>query len=279
MGRRVIARVGGSFLKRKFIGMRAWIEYPRVAVGLSTSITNLRGELHKLSLGNNVTLKDTKVSGCIHIGDDAEVVQSEFRGRVSIGKNFYAKRFLCGENVAIYNDVKTIDSSVNAYSYIAAEAIVFYATVGRFCSIGPRVIVGHGEHPVDFISTHPSFFSKSLQCGISFASGNNSFEETARVSIGNDVWIGANAYLRNGIKIDDGAIVAAGAVVTHDVPAYAVVGGVPARIIKYRFSAEEIDVLKKISWWDWSEEYLKAAADILSSTSVKKLQDFISSMR
>ncbi len=75
-----------------------------------------------------------------------------------------------------------------------------------------------------------------------------------RCSIGNDVWLGKNVTICNGAKIGDGAIAAAGAVITRDVPCYAIVGGVPAKVLKYRYSQEQIEMLNKIKWWEWPDE-------------------------
>ncbi len=93
------------------------------------------------------------------------------------------------------------------------------------------------------------FYSTRKQCGATFAD-RDYFDEQSDISIGNDVWIGARVFLIEGIHVGDGAIVGAGAVVTKDVPAYAVVGGVPAKIIRYRFTQEQIEYLLELQWWD-----------------------------
>ena len=106
------------------------------------------------------------------------------------------------------------------------------------------------------VSTSPCFYSTKKQCGYTFAK-TNKIQEHKNVYIGHDVFIGANVLIMGGIKIGSGAIVAAGAVVTKDVPPYAIVGGVPAKIIKYRFDNDIVDKLLKVKWWELKEEKLE----------------------
>ena len=101
-----------------------------------------------------------------------------------------------------------------------------------------------------------------------------------KLEIGNDVWIAANVVITEGLKIGDGAVIGAGAVVTHDIPPYAIVGGVPAKVIRYRFTKEMIDELLKIKWWDFTEEQLQKAfplfqkeLDTESLTILKNIKD------
>jgi len=157
----------------------------------------------------------------------------------------------------IYNDVSLNQVTLGDFTYIAGKTSVSRTTIGKFCSIGPDCKIGLGKHPTkDFVSTHPVFFSILKQAQVSFAD-KNYFHEFADIEIGNDVWLGANVIVVDGVKIDDGAIVAAGSVVTKDIPPYAVVGGIPAKIIKYRFEKEEIEKLLDMKWWDMDVEDLK----------------------
>ncbi len=151
------------------------------------------------------------------------------------------------------------NTSVGKYTYIAGARIQS-TRLGRFCSIGPRSRIGGlGRHPTEWISTHPIFFSTLKQANISFCE-RDFFDECGEVSIGNDVWIGANAFVLDGISIGDGAIVAAGAVVTKDVEPYSIVGGVPARLIRYRFTQTQIKSLQEMAWWNWPEDLLRKNA-------------------
>ncbi len=127
-------------------------------------------------------------------------------------------------------------------------------TVGAFCSIGPEVMIfGRADHPTQLVSTYP-FRTKLLKPD----AGNADAVTKGPVRIGNDVWIGARAIILSGVTIGDGAIVAAGAVVARDVPAYGIVAGNPARLIKHRFAPDIVAALLEIRWWDWPDEKIRA---------------------
>ncbi len=146
-------------------------------------------------------------------------------------------------------------SSIGSFCYFV-NAKISRTNMGSFCSVGPNVLVGGlGKHPTNMLSTHPVFYSPLKQCGCSFTL-NSHFEEFSITNIGNDVWIGANSIVLDGVNVGDGAIIAAGSVVVKDVPPYAIVGGVPATIIRYRFSKHEIENLLSLNWWDLSKEEL-----------------------
>lgn len=157
----------------------------------------------------------------------------------------------------IYSNVNLNEVSLDDFTYIAKNTKISKAVIGKFCSIGPDCKIGLGMHPTrDFVSTHPIFFSTLKQAQISFPD-KNYFEEFSGIEIGNDVWLGSNVIVTDGVKIDDGVIVAAGSVVTKNIPAYAIVGGIPAKIIRYRFEEEEIKKLLQIKWWNMDVKYLE----------------------
>lgn len=152
-----------------------------------------------------------------------------------------------------------------------ADAVVCRGAVGSFCSIGPGAVIGGlGVHPLHMISTNPVFYSTLRQCGMTFSDANY-FTEMEPVSLGNDVWVGANALILSGIRVGHGAVIAAGAVVTKDVPDYAVVGGVPAKVIKYRFTDEEIALLLRLQWWALPDSVLSAHVKLFRDGNVQQL--------
>lgn len=130
-------------------------------------------------------------------------------------------------------------------------------SIGAFCNLSAEnIVIAGGNHPLSTVSTHALFFHNKY----GFVPENKSIEKYAsneKIEIGNDVWIGSNVSLLPGIIISDGAVIAAGAVVTRNVPPYAIVGGVPAKIIRYRFEEDIITKLVKMKWWDWDDAKIK----------------------
>jgi len=163
----------------------------------------------------------------------------------------------------IYKFARLRNSELGDFSYVARNSQIYNTTVGKFTCIGPNVSAGMGAHPSEgFVSTHPLFYSTLGQAGGLVIVDKNLFEEFPHTEIGNDVWIGNNAIIKYGIKIGDGAIIGSGATVTKDVEPYSIVGGVPAKIIKYRFSEEQIEFLLNLKWWDKDLEWLKANKEL-----------------
>lgn len=170
---------------------------------------------------------------------------------------------------ALGKNTTFLNSSLGIASYVGENSFIKNADIGRYCSIANRVVTVSGAHPTEkFISTHPAFYAVHNESGLSFTT-KNKFKENKyldenlkkAVKIGNDVWIGENVTIIEGVRIGDGAIVAAGAVVAKDVPNYAIVGGVPARIIKMRFDEHMIEILEALKWWNKDINWIKKNSD------------------
>jgi len=159
-----------------------------------------------------------------------------------------------GNSVFIGNNVILRNCSIGSHSYLNSNNSLFNIEIGNFVSIAPKISFGLGIHPTHLITTHPAFYSNNKP--FKTFSDKNYFEEYRLIEIGNDVWIGQESMIMGGVTIGDGAIVAARAVVTKDVPPYAIVGGVPAKIIRYRFDDKIIKELEAIKWWNRDDEWL-----------------------
>ena len=145
--------------------------------------------------------------------------------------------------------------------------------IGKYCSIGSGAVfmmAGNQGHRMDWVSTFPFYFQANI-----FKASKNAYEKVGDTQLGNDVWIGSEAMIMAGVTIGSGAVVAARAVVTKDVPPYAVVGGNPAQVIRYRFDEKTIAKLLKLKWWDWTEEKVKSAMPLICSDNIGELLSFI----
>jgi acetyltransferase-like isoleucine patch superfamily enzyme len=195
--------------------------------------------------------------------------------KLKLGKSVFLgfSVVLEGHNFINHNTIIT-NSYLGFGSYVANDSKIAKTRIGRYCSIGPRVICVFGNHPTrDFVSTHPAFFSTLEQVGFTYTK-EQLFKEFAdpisegspyTIAIGHDVWIGADVRILDGVTIGDGAIIAAGSFVTKNIDAYSVVGGVPARHIRYRFSEQQIGFLQQFKWWDRPQEWIAQHAHLFQN--------------
>lgn len=163
-----------------------------------------------------------------------------------------------------------IESTLGDYSYVVNDGEIIYTTIGKFCSIAAMVRINPGNHPMWRASQ--SHFTYRASAYFEGAKDEAEFFDWRRahpVTIGHDVWIGHGAIILPGRSVGNGAIVAAGTLVTKDVPAYAIVVGNPARVLRPRFEAAIANRLQALAWWDWSHDHLRDALEDFRHLSVE----------
>lgn len=142
---------------------------------------------------------------------------------------------------------QVVGCNIGKHTYISENSIVLYCEIGSFTSIAGNCHIGGASHPTEWASTSPVFQDcKSVLKEKLYRMEYNPYKYT---KIGNDVWIGCNSMIKSGVTIGDGAVIGMGSVVTHDVGAYEIWAGNPAKMIKKRFTDNTIEQLERIKWW------------------------------
>jgi phosphonate metabolism protein (transferase hexapeptide repeat family) len=173
-----------------------------------------------------------------------------------------------GRRCEILANTRVEYSSLGDYSYLGENCDVADTVIGKFTAIANAVRIGAPNHPMERPSQHrftycPEYYEASATRDHAFFGDRRA----ARVVIGNDCWIGHGAIILPNVSVGDGAVIAAGAVVSRNVPPYTIVGGVPARPIRKRFSDAVAERLGRIAWWDWPDEVIfKRLADFQSES-------------
>lgn len=192
------------------------------------------------------------------------LVWQKYKGtNIKIGFDSVIRESDLSENVFIGAGCTILNSAIGRRTYLNYDTHINNAVIGSFTSIGSNVSIGIRTHPIDMVSTHPAFYSNN-KAFETFAATNIE-EETQRIIIGNDVWIGSQVTILKQVTVGDGAIIGYGAIVTKDVPPYAIFGGIPAKIIKYRFDESIIKFLLEIKWWNLDDQFLKKHHNLFQS--------------
>jgi hypothetical protein len=198
----------------------------------------------------NKYLKKNKLDPSVKIGANVEMIQCTF-----------------AENAAVAHHASIRFSNIGRFTSIGRYAKITHSDIGSFCAVSWDLTINAVQHPLNHLTVHA--FPYIPEYGLTDARKDS----VKRVKVGNDVWIGANSVIMPGITIGNGAVIAANAVVTKDVPDYAVVGGVPAKILKYRFESEIVERLKKSEWWNLDFQIIRKNIELFRSDfGIKELE-------
>lgn len=203
---------------------------------------------------------------------------SSYPGRL-IYKNIslfaLVKRSKVAKKSRISPFVKFYDSEIEKYSYVGWNTVVTHTSIGKFCSIAGDCVIGGASHPVDWASTSPLFYSGPNIFDENFS--DVTYSNTIRTNIKNDVWIASNVIIKQGITIENGAIIGMGSVLTKDVGPYEIWVGNPAKMIGKRFN-NDTKIIREIhdsEWWQMNEKQIKEVAPYFNDIkeAIKKIKE------
>lgn len=165
------------------------------------------------------------------------------------------RRTNLSKDCVLFPNVTVFNSNIGDRTYIQQNSVVLSASIGKYCSIASDVIIGLANHPIDMVSTSPIFYDNSQPLPFFFTK-DKKHESLPKTTVGSDVWIGQGALIKAGVEIGVGAIIGAGAVVVRNIEPYSIVGGVPARHLKWRFDSYTRAKLLNSKWWTLDDETL-----------------------
>lgn len=205
---------------------------------------NDSSEIHESSiLFNNARATKSVIGPNCTVGDNSILFRSKLEGMNVINRNNLIS-----------------DSTLGFATYTGHNATIKDTEIGKYCCLSWAISIGGKNHNYTSVTSYPSYHFNRILCEDKSVAGPS----PQKASIGNDVWIGSGAIVLRGVKVGDGAVIGAGAVVTKDVPPYAIVVGNPARVIKYRFSEEIIEKLLELKWWDLPLDVIREFRDDLT---------------
>lgn len=182
-------------------------------------------------------------------------IMKKMRGHSAIASQLHP-------TAVIYSGSDIIKSTIGRYSYVGYDCKIAFTDIGAFCSMSDHIYMGGDEHPMQWVSMSP-VFENVKHSGPSHRFAQYEVQPPRRTTIGNDVWIGHGVSIKAGVSIGNGAVIGTGSVVTKDVPPYAIVAGVPAHIIRYRFDEETIRQLEASQWWELPDDKLQHLAQYI----------------
>lgn len=184
----------------------------------------------------------------------------------------FIKKFLLGKCILHSNIDKTAcvnsgcsvyNSTIGRYSYMGYDCTIINSEIGSFCSLASGIHIGLAEHPTSWVSTSP-VFQKVKNSSVRKKFSQINLPKAPKTLINHDVWIGTNAIIKKGVHIGTGAVIASGAIVTKDVEPYAIVGGCPAKLIRFRFDKDTVKALLDSRWWELPDEKIQSIAHLVN---------------
>lgn len=209
----------------------------------TSTIVNSKVDYEGVVVYRNSRIQNSTLCNRVTIGDDSIIFQSNLDKKCTISRRNIISR-----------------STIGVGTSTQGNTTIRFASVGKYCAIAWNVTIGapnHDMHRLGMAELDYIFEDEPHE-------QLTSFEELS-CCIGNDVWVAAGAHVLRNVHVADGAVIAANAVVTKDVPPYAIVGGIPAKIIGYRFNQDIIESLLRIKWWDFTDEQLKMTRVLFNS--------------
>lgn len=199
--------------------------------------------------------------GDISIYKHARILNSSLGGNNSIGDFSTLRNSSLGYYSAVQRNCDLLRCHVGNFTVIEKNAVLHDLTIGSFCEISWHCSMGGDNHNYKLPTIHHWYWNKTFgfEDTVENTGRKNFYNklQSEECSIGNDVWVGSGVTVNRKVHVGNGAILASGCVVTKDVPDYAIVGGAPAKVIKYRFDKDTIDRLLAIRWWDWPVKILR----------------------
>ena len=215
-----------------------------------SSIIHRSAIARRTGIGSGTFIWDSDFSRDVSIGECCRIRGCMLAGKVTVGN----RTSIWGPDISIYGRVNGVD-------------------IGSYCSVAQGVLIYEYNHRVHSIST--SLVNQNLFSGVL----REDISSKGKVSIGNDVWIGARAIILSGVTVGDGAIIGAGSIVTHDILPYSIVAGNPAKVIGYRFEPDVVDALLKLKWWNYPEKIIRENKVFFNNdVTLKQIEQFVKGM-